>query len=408
MSAVTAREDCEALDAADPLAPWRERFVLPSGLVYLDGNSLGALPRAVIERVRSTIEEEWGEGLIGSWNAAGWWDKPFALGRLVAPLIGTRDDEVVVGDSTSVNLFKVVMAAARLRPGRRTIVSDPDGFPTDLYMIDSAAELLGGYEHRLARPGEGELERALDDSVAVVVLGHVDYRTALLHDMAGLTATAHRAGALAVWDLCHSAGAVPVALNASEVDFAVGCTYKYLNGGPGSPAFVFAATRHLADARQPLPGWHGHARPFALERHYDPAPGIARFACGTPPLVSYAALEASLELWDGVQMDVVVDKSRRLSGLLIELVERCCDGRGVELASPCDPARRGSHLAFRHPHAHPIVRALAEHGVLADFREPDLIRFGLAPLYLRYADMWDAAERLARVLAAAPWTDPHS
>jgi len=402
MSAVTTREECEALDAADPLAAWRKRFELAPGLVYLDGNSLGALPRAAAERVRSTIEDEWGRGLINSWNAAGWWDKPLALGRLVAPIVGARSDEVVVGDSTSVNLFKVVIAAARLRPRRRTILSDPDSFPTDLYMIDSAAELLGGYEHRLARPGV-ELERALDDSVCAVVLGHVDYRSALLHDMAGLTAMTQRAGALAVWDLSHSAGAVPVALNASEVDFAVGCTYKYLNGGPGSPAFVFAASRHLEHARQPLPGWHGHARPFALERRYDPASGIARFACGTPPLLSYAALEASLELWRDVQMDAVVDKSRRLSGLLIELVEHRCDGRGVELASPRDPARRGSHLAFRHPHAEPIVRALAEHDVVADFREPDLIRFGLAPLYLRYTDMWDAVEQLAHILAAPPW-----
>jgi kynureninase len=393
------REDCKARDGADPLAPLREFFEIPDGLTYLGGNSLGPPPRTSVARVLVTLRTEWGDGLVRSWGTAGWWDKPATLGGRIAPLVGARPDEVLVGDSTSVNLFKVAVAAMRLRADRRVIVTDRDNFPTDLYMLDSAAELAGGAKVRRVDDAEA-LADCLDESVAFVELTHVDYRFSRRHPMDEITRAVHDAGALMVWDLAHSVGAVPVALDDCDVDFAVGSTYKYLNGGPGSPAFVFAAARLHEAMRQPLAGWHGHVRPFAFEPDYAPAPGIRQFACGSPSIVAFASLEGSLEVWQHVELPALFAKGQALCDLLIELVEPCLAAGGLELVSPRDPARRGSHVALRHPGALAIVDELARRGVLGDFRAPDIIRLGIAPLYLRYVDIWDAAAAIRAVLAA--------
>ena len=396
------RTDCAARDAADPLARFRAEFSLPEGVVYLDGNSLGALPRRTPSRIREMVEDEWGQGLIRSWNDAGWYDLPRGLGDRLAPLVGAAPGEVVVCDSTSVNLFKVLAAALRLRPGRRVIVSDPGSFPTDLYVTEGVSGLFDGCERRLADPGpDGALADALDDNVAVVLLSHADYRTGRLYDMAAVTELVHRHGALVIWDLCHSAGALPVGLADCGADFAVGCTYKYLNGGPGSPAFVYAAGRHHEAVSQPLTGWFGHADPFGFDGAYAPAAGMGRFLVGTPPLLSLAGLRASLEIWADVDLRALRAKSLALTELFIRLT----DGLGLELVTPREPGRRGSQVSLRHPHGHAVVRALIGRGVIGDFRSPDIMRFGFAPLYVTYCDVWDAATALAEVLDSGSWRD---
>jgi kynureninase len=400
------RVACAEADDADPLAPLRAEFALPDSLIYLDGNSLGPLPVRARQRLHDMVETQWAQGLIRSWNDAGWFDEPLTIGDRLAPLVGAAPGEVVVCDSTSVNLFKVLTAALRMRPGRTVVVAEEDAFPTDLYLIEGATELLGGYRRRLVGGNGSDLAGALDDEVAVVVLSHVDYRTGRLHDLAAVTEQVQRCGALVVWDLCHSAGALPVRLNESGADFAVGCTYKYLNGGPGAPAFVFAASRHHHAAHQPLSGWQGHADPFAFVPSYAPAEGIGRFRAGTPPLLSYAPLQASLDVWDEVDLDTVRAKSVRLSELFIALVERECADLGVRVASPRDPARRGSQVALRHDEGYPVMQALIHHGVIGDFRAPDLLRFGFTPLYVRYVDVWDAVHRLREVLRTQQWREP--
>ncbi|HEV2635614.1 MAG TPA: kynureninase [Actinocrinis sp.] len=396
------RADCAALDAADPLAALRDEFDLPAGVLYLDGNSLGALPRRTSARVRDLVEREWGQGLIRSWNGADWYPMPHTLGESVAALLGAAPGQTVICDSVSVNLFKVLISSLRLRPGRRTIVSELAGFPTDLYITEGVSGLFDGSRQRLVgRDGE-DLEELLDSDVAVVLLSHVDYRTGRLHDMAAVTEQVHRHGALMVWDLCHSAGALPIQLDECEVDFAVGCTYKYLNAGPGAPAFLYAAARHQDSASHPLLGWSGHADPFAFEPGYTPAPGVGRFLAGTPPMLSFAGLQASLELWAGVDLGQVRAKSVALGELFIRGAEEL----GLELASPRDPAQRGSHVSFRHPHGFAVVQALIERGVIGDFRTPDIMRFGLTPLYLGYRDVWDAVRILGEILAEETWREP--
>ncbi len=401
------RVTCEALDSADPLAAFRERFELPAGVIYLDGNSLGALPRATAAHIQDVVTREWGVGLIRSWNDAGWFDKPRALGDRIAPLIGALPGEVVMGDSTSVSLFQVAIAATRLRPGRNVIVSEGGSFPTDLYMLESVQELLGGadgaLERRLIHDDGPTLDDVLDESVAIVVLTHVNYRTGRMYDMAEVTRRVHAAGALMVWDLCHSVGAVPVDLNAAQADFAIGCSYKYLNGGPGAPSFIWVAERHQNDARPPLTGWHGHARPFDFGVDYAPADGITRFRVGTPPLLSMAGLEASLNLWDEVDFAQVRAKSLALTDLFISLVETRLAPWGVEVVTPREHAVRGSQVALRVDHGYPIMQALIERGVIGDFRAPDLMRFGFAPLYVSYADVWDAVGILEDILASESW-----
>jgi kynureninase len=396
-----ARQDTEALDARDELATFRDDFALPAGVVYLDGNSLGALPRATAGRVLELVEREWGDGLVRSWNASGWIDLPRRVAARIAPLVGARADEVAVADSTSVNLFKLLAGALRLRPGRRVILSEAENFPTDLYVAQGLASLLGGASLR-AVP-RAELHAALDDDVAVLMLTHVDFRTGELHDMAERTRAAHAAGALALWDLAHSAGAVPVDLSACAADLAVGCGYKYLNGGPGAPAFAFVARLHQDAFETPLTGWMGHAEPFAFDPRYHPAPGVERLACGTPPVLSLAALECGVETVARAGLGRLRAKSVALTGLFVDLVEQECAGAGLELASPRDPERRGSQVSLRHPEGYAIVRALAARGVIGDFRSPDVLRFGFAPAYLRFADVWDAVAALGAVMERREW-----
>ena len=401
------REEVAARDAGDPLAPFRDRFVLPEGLIYLDGNSLGPVPRATVEAVARTVEIEWGRDLIAGWTKHGWIDLQLRVGAAIAGLIGARPGEVVVADSTSVNLFKLLAAALRLRPGRRAIVSERRNFPTDLYVAQGLGELLGngGLELRLV-DGEAEgIEAALDGDVAALMLTHVDYRTGRVHDMARLTAAAHDAGALALWDLAHSAGALPVELNACDVDLAVGCGYKYLNGGPGAPAFLYAAARHQAEMRLPLTGWLGHAAPFAFEPSYRPAPGVRQGLVGTPPILSMAALDEALDVFDGLAMADVRRKSQSLTSLFLRLAEERAGGFGLSLACPADQDVRGRQASLRHSDGYAIVQALIADGVVGDFRSPDVLRFGFAPLYVSHADVWDAVERLRQVLEAGTWRE---
>lgn len=400
----STREDCTTLDRHDPLAYTQEKFHIPEGIIYLDGNSLGVMPKKTPARVMDMVEREWGTGLIRSWNAEGWFDKPRSLGDRLAPLIGADPGEVVVCDSTSVNIFKAIVAALRLRPGRKVIVSDQDSFPTDLYMIEGALGLFPSHERRLVDMSSASgLENALKDDVAVVLLSHVDYRTGLLHDMQTITDKAHSAGALMIWDLAHSVGALPVGLGECNVDFAVGCTYKYLNGGPGSPAFVYVAERHQENATQPLSGWHGHANPFAFDIGYEPSNGISRFICSTPPLLSYAGLEAGLDVWEGVDLQKLREKSMRMTSLFIDLVRERCAIWSIEIASPENPRLRGSQVSLRHTDSYAVMQRLIERGVVGDFRAPDLMRFGFTPLYLKYTDVWDAVEVLRQTLADGSW-----
>ncbi len=398
------REDAEALDAADELAFLREEFALPRGVVYLDGNSLGALPRAAALRVRDVVEREWGDGLIRSWNTHGWIDLPARVAALLAPLVGAAPSEVAVADSTSVNLFKLLAGALRLRPGRKVILSEAENFPTDLYVAQGLASLLEGVTLRLV-PRAG-LAEALDAGVAVLMLTHVDFRTGALHDMTEWTRAAHRAGALALWDLAHSAGALPVDLAGCEADLAVGCGYKYLNGGPGAPAFAFVARRHHEAFETPLTGWMGHAEPFAFDPRYRPAPGIARLLCGTPPVLSLAALEYGIETIARAGVARLRRKSMALTDLFVRLVEQECPGSCLTLASPREAERRGSQVALRHPEGYAIVQALIAREVIADFRTPDVLRFGFAPAYLRFGDVWDAVAALRAVMERREWERP--
>jgi kynureninase len=392
-------DEALALDAADPLAQCRGRFVLPEGLIYLDGNSLGALPRGAAAAIANTVEHQWGGDLIASWNKHDWIGAPQRLGDRIAPLIGAGAGEVLVGDSTSVNLFKLLAAALGARPGRSTILSEAGNFPSDLYI----AQGLAGMSNAKLRTVEANaIQAAIDADTAVVMLTHVDYRSGARHDMERVTTAAHAAGALILWDLSHSAGAVAVDLNGAGADLAVGCGYKYLNGGPGAPAFLFVARALQDQLASPLSGWLGHADPFAFEPDYRPAAGIARFQAGTPSIVAMAALEVGLATFDGVTMAELEAKSRRLSDVFIALAEERCPE--LTLASP--RGERGSHVVFAHPQAFPLMQALIERGVIGDFREPDLIRFGFAPLYNGYADVWRAVDILADLLDSRTFEHP--
>ena len=393
--------DAAAEDAADPLAFIRERFTLPVGVSYLDGNSLGALPAHVPGVLADAVTRQWGRDLITSWNGNGWWTLPTRVGDRIGALVGAAPGQLVCGDSTTVQLFQALMAAARLRPDRGGIVTDGAGFPTDQYVADSAASLLGRRVSRVAPP---ELPTVLDDDTAVVALSVVDYRTGELWDVAAITEQVHRAGALAVWDLSHAAGALPVDLDGSGADLAVGCGYKYLNGGPGAPGWIYVAQRHQHLVELPLTGWHGHADPFALEQQYRPAAGIERARIGTPPLLSMLALEAALDVWDGVTLADVRAKSLALSDLVIGFADAHLPT--VAVSTPREHHRRGSQVALSMPHAYEVCQALIARGVIADFRAPDLLRLGLTPLYLSYADVWAALEQLRDVLTSGDYADP--
>lgn len=403
---LTSRDEAQARDAVDPLAGMRAHFALPDDVIYLDGNSLGALPHAVRDRLARTIDDEWGRGLIRSWNDAGWIDLPARVGARIARLIGAPAQTVFAADSISVNLFKLLSAALALRPERRVIVSERGNFPTDLYMAQGLiAQLDRG--HRLVLVDDAAaIPAALGDDTAVLMLTHVDYRSGAMHDMEAITRLAHEAGALTLWDLAHSAGAVPLDLAGANVDFAVGCGYKYLNGGPGAPAFFHVAARHADAFVQPLAGWFGHEEPFAFAPDYRPAPGAARYLCGTPPVLAMAALDAALELWDAVDMARLRAKSLALTDTFIATVEALCPDMGLELVTPRDPARRGSQVSFRHPQGYAVMQALIARGVIGDFRAPDILRFGFTPLYTRFTDVFDAADILREVLETRAYTHP--
>lgn len=397
---MTRTADPAALDAADPLARFRDAFLRPEGVVYLAGNSLGPAPKAAAGTVAHSVERAWGERLVQGWNHDGWYDAPARVGGKIAGLIGARPEEVIVADSTSANLYKLAVAALLARPDRRVVLSEPGDFPTDLYMLEGAVRTLGGGRRLELRTADA-LEAALTDDVALLVLCHVHYRTAAVRDMARLTARAREAGALVLWDLSHSAGAVDVDLNACGADLAVGCGYKYLNGGPGAPAFLYVARRHQAGLVSPLSGWFGHARPFAFEDAYEPAPGVARFACGTPPILSLAALECGVDLALEAGADALAAKARALGDLFIDRV-----GEALTLESPREGSRRGGHVAFRHPDAHAIVQALIARGVIGDYREPDVMRFGFSPLPLSFAEVARAADQVVEVVRARAYDDP--
>ena len=400
-------DHASALDAGDPLAGLRDSFTLPADVIYLDGNSLGALPRAVPDRIAATVTGDWGDGLIRSWNEADWINAPRRIGAKIAPLIGAAPDNVIAADSTTVNLFKVLSAALALRPRRQKIITETRNFPTDNYIAEGVIRQTGG-AHRLVHADDvTAIADLLDDDVAVLMLTHVNYRDGSVHDMAGLTRAAHDAGALVIWDLAHSAGVMPLDLAGCDVDFAVGCGYKFLNGGPGAPAFLYVAPRHLGGDGQPLSGWFGHADPFGFAPHYRPAEDITQYLCGTPPVISMVALEAALDLWDGIDMRQIHAKARQLTGYFIDLVEARCGGHDLALISPRDAMRRGAQVALTHPTGgHAIIAALIAEGVIGDFRAPDVLRFGFAPLYTRFVDVWHAVDRLAGILDQRRWDQP--
>ncbi|EED36710.1 kynureninase [Luminiphilus syltensis NOR5-1B] len=390
-------------DVADPLAGARESFSLPDDVIYLDGNSLGAMPRAAASRVQEVVEREWGHDLIRSWNDNHWFELPYRIGDKIAGLIGADTGEVVVTDCVSINLYKLVSAALKLRPGRSKLVTEAGNFPTDLYILE-------GIQSSRAQPLEvnavadrDQIISAIDEQTAVVLLTDVHYKTGHLLDMAAITTRAHDVGALVIWDLCHSAGALPVDLNAIGADFAVGCGYKYLNGGPGAPSFVFAAKRHLPDARQPLSGWWGHQSPFVFSDEFEPADGIGRMMSGTQGVIGLACAEVGVDISLRFGMTAIRDKSVRMTDLFIQLFDEHLAEYGFQLVSPRDSQHRGSQVAFTHAEGYAIMQALIARGVIGDFRAPDILRFGFAPLYLRYADVWQAIMTLAEIMKTGSW-----
>jgi kynureninase len=399
-----SRDACVARDASDPISGLRDRFIIPDGVIYLDGNSLGPLPRAAASLLNRTIEQEWGQDLIRSWNSAGWFDMPLRLGDRVGALIGATSGQTVVCDTTSINLYKAVHAAMALNPTRDVVLAEAASFPTDLYIIEGAIQSAGRPMRRRLVGADGpSVEALLDEGVAVVVLSQVDYRTGALLDVAAITKQIHEAGALVIWDLCHSTGVIEVGFDRNEIDFAVGCTYKYLNGGPGSPAFISVAAIHQAAARHPLSGWWGHAAPFAFDRDFRPDAGIKRFLCGTPPIISLRGVDAALDAMEGVEVAALREKSLSLTALFIDRVSALLPT--LDIVTPCEPSQRGSQVAIVFNHGYAIVQAMIERGVVGDFRAPDIMRFGFAPLYLRYQDVWDAAEILAECIRAEVWRD---
>lgn len=400
MTALT-REDALALDGRDPLAARRDLFALPDGVIYLDGNSLGALPRGVAARLAEVVTREWGQSLIRGWNAHGWIEAPQRIGARIAPLIGARPHEVIAADSTSINLFKLAAGAVGLRPGRTTILSEPGNFPTDLYMLQGLERQLGGAVRLKTVPAD-QIPGAIDQDTAVVVLTHVHYKSGRRHDMAALTAAAQAAGALSLWDLSHSTGVVKVDLNGCGADLAIGCGYKYLNGGPGAPAYLYVAEGLQGEIETPLTGWMGHAAPFAFGDDYVPAPDLRRQLCGTPPILAMAALDSALDVLDGVDLALLEAKAGSLGDLFIAAVEQHC-GEDLALVSPRAAGDRGGHVSFAHEEGYALVQALIERGVIGDFRAPDVMRFGFSPLYVRHVDVWDAAARLGEILTNRCW-----
>nr|WBO75733.1 aminotransferase class V-fold PLP-dependent enzyme [Streptomyces sp. SBE_14.2] len=398
-------EAAARLDADDPLAHLRDRFLLPPDFIYLDGNSLGPLPAAVPPVLTDVVTRQWGTDLIGSWNDNGWWEAPLRVGDAIGALIGAAPGQTVAGDSTSVHLFTALDAAASLRPDRTLLVTDPGHFPTDRYVADALAQRRGLEVRRVPPAGLPALLSDEGDRVAVVSYSPIDFRTGELFDMGALTRGAHDAGALVLWDLCHAAGAMPVGLDALGADLAVGCGYKFLSGGPGAPAYLYVAHRHHEELRTPVPGWTGHADPFGMGRDYTPAPGIARARIGTPPILSLLALEAALTAFDGVDLTAIRAKSLSLTDFFLRCADELLTPFGLTSVTPSDPDRRGSHVSLRHPDAHALTRALADQGVIADMRAPDLLRFGVNALYTTHGELLTAARRLRDIVAKASY-DP--
>jgi kynureninase len=392
--------DVRALDVKDPLAHCRDRFQLPNGVIYLDGNSLGAMPKSVPPRMTRAIEQEWAVGLIRSWNDADWYPAPQRVGGRIAQLIGAKAHEVIVADSISVNLFKILVSALRMKPGRKRILGEVGNFPTDVYIASGVAELMSA-EFVAVEPDD--LLAAISDDVAIVSLTHVNYKSGKFYDMAAVTKRAHEVGALVVWDLAHTAGAMPCELNACNADFAVGCGYKYLNGGPGAPAFVFVAERHHQALNQPLTGWHGHKKPFDFVHDYVPGEGMDRMLCGTAPQLGLIALEAALEAFDGVDMQMLRQKSVALTSLFVDLVDQELKEFGFGMASPRDAAQRGSQVSLTHPQGYAIIQAHIARGVIGDFRAPNILRFGFASLYISFEDVWNSVMILKDIMANETW-----
>lgn len=396
--------EIKAMDNADTLRSMRDQFILPQGIIYLDGNSLGAASKITLQSLQEA-SQEWSQDLIKSWNKAGWFELPLALGDRIGNLVGAAQGQVVVCDTTSSNLYKVLHAALAMRPDRSVIVAEGGSFPTDLYVAEGVMSVLPDTVMRLEGVDAPDIENLIDESVAVVLINHVNYKTGELRDMAALTQKAHEAGALVIWDLCHSAGALPVHLDEAQADFAVGCTYKYLNGGPGAPAFIYAA-RHLHEIiRQPLSGWWGHARPFTFEQAYTASAGIGQFLCGTQPILSMRALKGALSIWDNVDLQVIRHKSIALTDLFINLVEAKCADYGFELESNRNGQKRGSQVSISHTNSYEIMQALIARGVIGDFRAPSSMRFGFTPLYTSYEDVWQAVCILEDVMATGAWRD---
>lgn len=401
MDALT-RQTLTAMDKKDTLKPFRGRFELPDDIIYLDGNSLGAQPKQALDVAMDVVRRQWGRDLIKSWNTAGWFDMPYTLGDKLARLLGANSGEMLVTDSTSINLYKLLALAIKLNPERSVVLMESDNFPTDVYMAQGLIDQLGGSHTLKLVPGD-EIIDAIDDTVAAVSITQVNYKTGRMLDMALITDKAHRCGTLTLWDLCHSAGALPVDLNACKADFAVGCTYKYLNGGPGSQAFLFVAKRHQNKAAQPLSGWWGHSEPFAFKQDYAASSGISQMACGTQPITSMAMIDCGLSMFLEADMAEIRAKSIALCDLFIQLVESRCAEYGFKLNSPRDAETRGSQVSFNHPNGYAIVKALIDRGVIGDFRAPQNMRFGFAPLYVRYVDVWDAVEHLHNIMASGEW-----
>lgn len=397
-------ETIQQLDAADPLADFRNRFNLPDGMIYLDGNSLGVMPKSAPARMKDVVETQWGQHLITSWNRHDWIGLPRRLGAMIAGLIGAKPEEVVVADSTSINIFTTLSAAVQLNPERSVILSETGNFPTNVYMMQGlSANSAASIRHQMVPTDE--LEAHFNDDVAALLITQAHYKTGYLHDMQAITRAAQAKGILVIWDLCHSAGALPIDLNACNADMAVGCGYKYLNGGPGAPAFIFVAERHQENVMPVLSGWLGHARPFDFSDQYVPAPGIDRFKCSSPSILGMSALECGLEIAAAADMTEVRKKSVALTELFIAQVEARLAGHGFKLAGPRDPKIRGSQVSFHHENGYPIMQALIDRGVIGDFRDPDILRFGFTPLYTSYEDVWRAAEILQEIMESGAWRE---
>ncbi|MEC7596556.1 MAG: kynureninase [Pseudomonadota bacterium] len=396
-------EYLKTLDNGDPLSDYRKEFSLPKNTIYFDGNSLGPLPKRTIENLKRTINEEWGKDLINSWNKAEWINLPQTLGNKIAPLLGANPGEVIVVDSTSINLFKVLTSALKLKKNRKKIVSEVVNFPSDLYILEGVNEMLNNQYERCLIEDDNAIEKYIDSSTAVVMLSHINYKTGRISDMKKITDYAHNKGALVVWDLSHSVGVIPLDLHNIGVDFAVGCTYKHLNGGPGAPGFLYVKSDLIEKVSQPLTGWLGHINPFAFDGKYIPANSISKYICGTPAILSYKAVESGLEVFKGISMELVRKKSIQLSEVFIDLIQQECGEYGFELFSPSNADQRGSQISFKHENAYPIMQSLISQGVIGDYREPNILRFGISPLYMRYQDIWKAIMCLKNIMQSNEW-----